>query len=351
MEITVKNLAFDLASGRAIYDGDREISIEEANDTLRKVCYEKLGLSKKSTTREINRALKRDGARELFEMIEEILDQQVSVGWREVEFFNEFVEDKNLADGDEQEFYVENNALLTVEKVSGSHHDLTMQKLGLGEVFTVPTSYYAVKVGSDLRLFLTGKKDWSQFIDAVAKAFINKIMESMFTAFMGASESIPATAMFNKSGALSDATKAEFDELIENVTAANDNVPVVIMGTKIGLKKLNGLTDVDWIAASQKENFANTGIAGNYEGTTMIEIPQRFKDNTLAQKLVDSSKLFIMPLVSDNKFVKFVDYGETEFNTPDDHKKIDDMQTYEVQRRMGAAAVISRYFGTWTIES
>ena len=223
--------------------------------------------------------------------------------------------------------------------------------MGLGKPFTVPTSYYGVKVGSDLRLFLTGKKDWGKFVDAVAKAFVNKVMDSMFTAFMSASSLIPATETFNKSGVLSAATKEDFDELIENVTAANDNVPVVIMGTKTALKKLNGLTDVDWIAASQKENFANTGIAGNYEGTTMIEIPQRFKDNTMAQKLVDPTKLFIMPLVSDNKFVKFVDYGETEFNTPEDHKKIDDMQTYEVQRRMGAAAVISRYFGTWTIES
>ena len=351
MEVSVKNLAFDLASGRAIFDDDREITVEEANDALRKVCYETLGLSKDSSPRAIKRALNKESAKELFEMIEEILDKQISAGWREVEFFNEFVEDVNLADGDEQEFYVEDNALLTVEKVAGSHHDLVTQKLGLGEPFTVPTSYYAVKVGSDIRLFLTGKKDWNQFIDAVAKAFINKIMDAMFTAFMGASALIPATEMFNKSGALSAATKEDFDELIENVTAANNNVPVVIMGTKIALKKLNGLTDVDWIAASQKENFANTGIAGNYEGTTMIEIPQRFKDNSLAQKLVDSTKLFIMPLVSDNKFVKFVDYGETEFTTPDDHKTRDDMQTYEVQRRMGAAAVISRYFGTWTIES
>lgn len=131
MDITVKNLAFDLASGRAIFDDDREISVEEANDALRKQCYEKLGLSKDSSPRAIKRALKTESARELFEMIEEILDKQISAGWREVEFFNEFVEDVNLADGDEQEFYVEDNALLTVEKVAGAHHDLNHYRVGI----------------------------------------------------------------------------------------------------------------------------------------------------------------------------------------------------------------------------
>ena len=56
-----------------------------------------------------------------------------------------------------------------------------------------------------------------------------------------------------------------------------------------------------------------------------------------------------MPMV-ENKFVKFVDSGETEFTTPDDHKTRDDLQTYEVQRRMGIAAIITRIFGTWTFE-
>lgn len=131
MEVSVKNLAFDLASGRAIFDDDREVTVEEANDALRKVCYEKLGLSKDSSPRAIKRALNKESAKELFEMIEEILDKKISTGWKEIEFFNEFVEDVNLADGDEQEFYVEDNALLTVEKTAGAHHDLNHYRVGI----------------------------------------------------------------------------------------------------------------------------------------------------------------------------------------------------------------------------
>ena len=63
-------------------------------------------------------------------------------------------------------------------------------------------------------------------------------------------------------------------------------------------------------ASPQKEAVANTGILGSYEGTSLLEIPQRFKDNTLANKLVDPTILLVFPVI-DYKPVKFIDGGET----------------------------------------
>lgn len=224
-----------------------------------------------------------------------------------------------------------------------------MQKLGLGKSFTVPTSVYAVKVGSDIRLFLTGRKDWGEFVEAVAKAFRKQIQDEMYAEFMNASASVPATAQFNKTGTLSSVTKDSFDELIEDVSVANANVPVVIMGTRVALKKLAGLADINWIADSQKESVAHTGLIGDYEGTVLMEIPQRFANNTTATKLVDSKKLIIMPRV-ETKPVKFVDYGESELTVDQIGDTRDDMQSYEVQRRMGISTIITEYFGTWTLQ-
>ena len=208
-------------------------------------------------------------------------------------------------------------------------------------------SWYACKAGTDIRLFLTARRDWNEFIDAVAKAFIKKIQETIYTEFLGAAAKIPNASQFNKTGQITSATKPKFDTLIEDVEAAN-GVPAVIMGTKTALKKLNGWADVNWVAASQKESFANSGIMGIYEGNMLVEIPQRFADSTLASKLVDNSKLFIMPQV-DNKFVKFVDGGETVLEITEPGETMNDQQTYEVQRRMGVATVITQYFGCWTI--
>ena len=82
----------------------------------------------------------------------------------------------------------------------------------------------------------------------------------------------------------------------------------------------------------------------------LMEIPQRFVNNDTATKLVDNDKLLIMPMVNDNKFVKLVDYGETTLEVTEIGATMNDQQSYEIQRRMGVGVVISRYFGTWTIQ-
>ena len=223
-----------------------------------------------------------------------------------------------------------------------------MQKLGAGEPTSIPTSVYAIKVGTDIRLFLTGRRNWNEFIDAVAIAFKKKIQAEMYTAFMGASTQIPPSSQYNKTGTLDASTKASFDALIEDVSIANDSSDIVIMGTKTALKALNGLTTIDWRAYSQREAVAAQGYIGSYEGVPLVELPQRFADNDTSRKLVDNTKLFIMPRV-DNKFVKFVDYGETTLEVTERGDYMNDQQSYEVQRRMGVGVIITKYFGCWTL--
>lgn len=354
MNTEIKNLMFDLANGREIFDAeaDRVISKEEANETLRKFCIEELGLNEKSTHRDIKRALDTPAGKELFQVIEEIIDYRIETGWRENEFFNQFVEMKNIADGDRNEFWTDDNKdiILTVSKISGDHHSLTVQRLGAGTSTSIPTSVYGIKVGAFIRELVLGRKNWSDLTDHVAAAFVKKVQDEIYTEFMDASSKIPASSQFNKTGALSSATKDAFDELLEDVSMVNDNAPIIIMGTKTALKNLNNLSDVNWRADSQKESVAHTGMLGDYEGTILMEIPQRFESNNIANKLVDNTKLFVMPLV-DTKPVKFVDCGETELTVDQIGAKMDDRQTYEVQRRMGVGTYITNYFGTWSLQA
>ena len=345
MENTARNLMFDLASGREIYDDEqgRVISKAEANDAVRKVCFEELGITEKSTEKQIMRAMKSDKAVALFEVIEEIIEKEIEYGFRDNEFFNDFVEMRNLADGDRTDFWADTDIILNVAKVSGDQHDYTIQRLAEGSSFTVPTSRYAVKVGGDIRLFLTGRKDWSELIDAVAKAYVNKIQNELYAEFMNAAKKLPVTNGFKGTGTLAKDKKEEFDEIVSNVATANNVSSVVIMGTKTALKKLNALAgngSVEWISASQKEAVANTGILGSYEGTALLEIPQRFKDNKLAEKLVDSKTLLIFPVI-DYKPVKFIDGGETTLEVTEIGANSDDMQTYEAQGITGKSVLSS----------
>lgn len=344
-----RNLLFDVAEGREIYEEDKKISNAEANDKIRKVVYEVLGINENSTKKERKRAMKRHSL-ELFEVIEEVIDVQLASGFRDSEFFNEFVEMKNLAEGDRNEFWTDDKTILAVAKVSGDHHDLTMQKLGEGEAYTVTTSTYAAKVGTDLDLFLLGRIDWSKLTNKIAEAFRMQIQNTMYAEVMNVGDKIPVPAQFAKAMAITAANKDTFDTLIEDVSIANDNVPVYIMGTRTALKKLTALADIDWVTEDQKKDVASMGRLGSYEGVTLVEIPQRFALNDTSKKLVDSTKLLIMPQV-ENKFVKFVDVGETEIVEAGQEKgaKMDDIMSYEVQRQMGIGTQCGRYFGVWTI--
>ena len=155
LDTSVKNLMFDLGAGREIYDTDsnRVISKAEASDTIRKACFDFLGLTKDSTNKQIKRALNSERGTQFFEVIEEIIDTQIAHGLSENEFFNNYVESKNMKDGDVNEFWTDDEVLLTVSKISGDAHDLSIQRLGSGQSYHVDTAVYGIKVGGDIRLF------------------------------------------------------------------------------------------------------------------------------------------------------------------------------------------------------
>ena len=197
LDTSVKNLMFDLGAGREIYDAEagRHVSQSEANDVIRKACFEYLGLTKDSTDKQIKRALNSERGTQFFEVIEEIIDVQIAHGLSENEFFNQYVETKNIADGDRNEFWVDDEVLLTVGKTSGDHHDLSIQRLGAGQSYHVDTDVYGIKVGGDIRLFLTGRKDWGAFVSAVADAYMRKVQTMIASQFANGVNLIPVPAV------------------------------------------------------------------------------------------------------------------------------------------------------------
>ena len=194
---------------------------------------------------------------------------------------------------------------------------------------------------------MAGKVDWAGFINKIYEAFDKKVNDMVYAAVMAAGDKVLPTSQFTKTGTLN---KDTLITLVEDVQTAN-GVEAVIMGTKTALRALNALTKVDWAdpASSIREAVANTGIIGNYEGTPLMEIPQKFTDKTLATPIVDNKKIYIMPAV-DDRFIKFVDYGETELEVNEKGATQDDMQSYEVQRRMGVGTLMTRYHGEWTLD-
>lgn len=341
-----------VANREIMFDEEgNKLTDREVNDRIRKVQFDILGIDYEHATKRERKRAMRDHSPELFDVLEEVIDIAVDKGQRESEFFNDFVESRNLALGDRNEFWTNDEVTLTVSQVSGDHHDMVLQRLGAGKRFSIPTSTYGVAVGGDIDLFLMGRKSWADYIDAVSKAFVVKMQNEVFAQVMKNTDAIPA--VFKKTMALSPATKDQFDQLIEDISTANGNSGVVIMGTKVALKKLTKLADVDWADEGTKKDVTTTGRLGSYETTQLVELPQRFDPNETfngseLKRLVPQDALLILPTI-DDKFVKLVDVGETTIDEVTEKGEangfMDDMQKYEVQREFGIGTRLGRYHG------
>lgn len=351
----VKNLMFDLAMGNEIYDEEsgRVVPKAEAEAKLRSICQKVFGVNENSSKRELKRAYREHG-REFFDIIEEVIDVVISNGFKDNEFFNNFVDYRNIALGDAYEFYMEKDVILSIAKVGVSHHDYILQRLGKGETLTIPYQRYGAAVGADINMYMIGREDWTKLTNAIAKAFTVQIQQEIYAELLNAANKIPAAVRtgFVGTGALSATTKDAFDAILENVQTANESA-IVILGTKTALKKLNALSDVNWRAQSLKEDVSHSGRMGDYEGTVLMEIPQRFTSQTDLTPLIDNTKLWILPADQTDKFIKMVDVGETEIDEitekGEEHGRWDDIMKYEVQRSYGIATQLGRYFGQWTL--
>ncbi|MBQ4523333.1 MAG: hypothetical protein IJA10_10340 [Lachnospiraceae bacterium] len=321
-------------------DADKQI-----RDTFRLI----MGLDEKASAKEIRKAIRRN-KNEIFEVIEDTVEDLLTSGWQDNEFFHDFVEVKNLGLDDTNEFMSEDKTVLTVGKLSGNHWDIDRQRLGIGDSFRVPTSWVGLAVYEEFERVMTGRADWGKLVTKIYEAMDEYVNALVFEAVMSAgTQVLPGSDQFYKTAALDAAAKSTFITMVEDVQAANRGAEVVIMGTKSALSRLSDLADVNWLSAEDKNDRRNMGRLGIWEGTRLVEIPQVFAKNDTSTKMVDPNVLLIMP-VADNKFVKLVYEGDSQIKEVTDSTDKNDM-TYEFKylTKLGVATIVGRFFAVWNI--
>lgn len=342
---SMNNLMQDVALGRELCDGDRKISKAEANQKILDFSRQVLGITDMRDSTEVRRAW-RDHGREWFDIIEDTVNIAVEIGLQQNDWFNQLVESKTIAYHDRQDFYTETEALLSVATAGTSHHDHPLQRLGAGQKVTIPTELHVIKVGADINRFIVGQEDWSRLVDAITKAYIADIQNKVYAQVAVAVGQLPAA--FKGTGTLA---KASLDNIIENVSMANNGADVIIMATRAGISAITGISNVQWAADFQKDNLANTGSIGIYEGTRLIEIPNRFKNQNDYSTKVFADQIVILPVIGDDgKFIKYIEEGDIQILEKTERGDyLSDLQTYEVQRRYGVGVVLGRKFGSWVL--
>lgn len=320
---------------------------EEANAIIRGKFNEILGFSAdaKPTTKELRKAIRRHKL-DIFELVEETIEEMLVSGWSENPFFMEYVEQKNLAEGDKNVFYAPDTSLLVVSEFSGNHHELLRQKLGYGQEFSVKTSWYGVKIYQEFELMMAGRIDWAGFVQKIYKSFDKKITDMLYLAFTQADSVLPNAHTLTL--ALNEETKGDVLDFAEEISTKTGD-EVIIVGTRSALSKLIATTKDGWISEKMKDEKHMTGGLGMFEGIRLLMLPQVNDVNTKT-KLIDNNKLWIMPQSADFKPIKFVNEGEGYFHEVTDQATNMDMTIEaEYMQKFGMATVMTKDFGAINI--
>lgn len=326
-DMTFKKLLVDTAQNTVV-----NYSKEQANEAIRQQFREVLGLSEGASMKEIRRALRANKAA-TYAIIEDTIDDRLQSGWGENPFFNRFVEVKNLADGDRNEFYVPSDTILTVTKFSGNHHDLTRQKLGVGKTISVTTDWYGIKVYEEFERFMAGRIDWAEFIDKLYEAMDKKINDMLYDSFLGLDKFVPGAYAIK-----GDITTETVLELVEKVEAATGH-EAFICGTRTALSKITNLTNAGMWSDAMKDQRNTLGQLGTWEGVELLRIPQVLKQGT-REFAYNQNKFYVLPKV-DNRPIKLVYEGDGYFNENTTADTNRDMTVEaEYQTKLGIATVV-----------
>lgn len=349
---SIKNLMFDLSHKNDILDEEGKVVPKvEAEKTLLNFARDFVGFPEmpaKISPRDMKRSFKEGRMQRFFDLIEEVVDDTLDLGYRESEWFNDLVDYRNVAAGDAIEFWNEDdNLILDIAVVGKSHHDYILQRPRANAPYTLQYVRYGAAVGIDLNRYFAGQESFDKLISALVKSIMIKNQGIIFGALGDAVTKLPVTNGFVGNGAL---VKDQFDTIIENVAALYGDA--IVIGTKSALRSITGIALVNWADAKSKEDVMSMGRLGSYEGTLLVEVPQRFKDKALNQKVMDDKKLYILPS-ADFKLINFVTRGETEIDEIVDKGeaagRTDDIGKYEIQYEQGVGVKANKQFGVWTL--
>ena len=339
-------LAFNslmMDAGHGIYD---KYSKEETSTILRNQFDKVLGINFKTATPMKRRQAWRDHSKEISTLIEDIVVDRMNAGWNAANArFMEYVKEVNLADGDKNEFYVEDNSLLTVSKFAGDHHDVVRQAVRPGKVFSIETSPYVIKVYTDFSLFQLGKIDFAALVDKMYRSIEQYRYAALFTAFMSLDESLPSDMILG-----TPITENTVDTIIDHIEAvrAETGKDILLVGARPAIQKLQKVVSYDIYSDGMKDERNKNGILGFWEGYECLALPRvnipGTRENVFSSN--DQKKIYIMPIGMEDAPIIRVNEGDIAYyETGMDGLKKDMTVDAELVYREGIGVVISELFG------
>lgn len=274
---------------------------------------------------------------EMYTIIEEIITSTVLEGLPEGSPLYDYIDYRNLALGDSQQFDIVSNEDFVVSEIAEGTQGLRRQRLIGSAPITVATTLKGVKIYEELNRVLAGRIDFNEMINRVSRSFVKKINEDSYKAVQGALTAIQAP--YKATGSF-DAGKLA--TLIDHVEAATGE-SAIILTSKQGARKITGIVGAN--AVSANEDLYNMGYYGHFGPNPIIVMKNGHVAGSTNFVLDDD--LYV--LASNDKFIKFVTEGETTIINGDMYGNADLSQEYLMTQRYGLAAVFAGKAGIYEL--
>lgn len=276
---------------------------------------------------------------ECFEIIEEIIPLIINEGLTGNEFFFNLVDYRNVALGDEIDFWTTDKTELVVADATYGTSGIRRQRLGKKEKYNVKTQLKVVKVYEELKRLLAKRTEFNEFIDAVGRAMQNEVMNDTYTAFKGVTTTTKGlNSTYVQTGTF---TEDSLLDLVAHVEAAN-GVKATIIGTKKALKTVKS-TD---LSDEAKSDLYNMGYYGKFYGTNMIYLPQRHAVGT-ETFLLEDNKIYV--IAGSDKPIKVVNVGTGLLSTNDPLQSADFTQNYLYGQEFGVGVAFGSKMGFYKV--
>lgn len=308
-------------------------SVAQTSEALRRALIEANG----NTSRVDIKTFRRGNA--LFDIVEEIIPVIIHEGLNGNEFFYHLVDYRNIALGDEIDFWTEDKAEFIVADAAYGTSGIRRQRLGVMEKYNIPSQLKIIKVYEELKRLMAGGIDFNTFISKAGNAMTRELLNDTYSVFDAVSTATRGlNATYVKSGTYNEETLLE---LVEHVEAATE-ATATIMGTKAALRKITTAV----ISDEAKADMYGLGYYGKFNGTNMVYLPQRHKPGT-DTFLLDSNKIYVF--AGSDKPIKVVNVGTGILSTSDPLQTPDMTQNYLYGQEFGVGLVFNEKAGFYTL--
>lgn len=283
----------------------------------------------------------RNNKNQIFTIWEDVLKSELPEAWKTSPFYKRFCEVKNGAIGEKNAFAVKDKSYLVAAKFSGGTWDVERQKIGRAKDVAIDTEWSYIDCYEELDRFLKGYTTTVEMLNEVREGFAIDMDNRISTVFNGMGAYLPSQFVANGTY-----DKDTLMDIIRRVQTANRK-KAVVAGSQRALSKVVEGINTAWLADSQKEELATTGMVlkNTGLGVEAIVIPDSFIPYSYDFAGADDT-IYVLP---DEQLIKVYFEGDVrakENSEQDNHDQTIDIQ---FQHKVGVELVTSQLFGKYTI--